>query len=229
MSTVFSFFKRKAWGLTALATCACFVWFCFYAFSLTRVEKRTLQTNFYYLVSSSTHLEASTHQAVLSGGAGYLLSHGGQEYVAFAVYFNEDDGLVAQRSLTERRTESVLLQKSVSTLYFKTSREKSLADLYISALKTGYACMELLNAEIARLEKGATQESSKRVLSELERVTAFLSQTYEREFPSFSAVCAGVSNELQILLADTVYANDLRYLLCDWSLEYIDLCNGFSL
>ena len=229
MSTVFSFFKRRAKTLLSLTAYAIVVSFCLYAYSFTRIEKRALATRFYYLVSPSTHLEVSTHQATLSGGAGYLLTHGGREYVAFAVYFAEQDGVKAQTALEKNGQQACLLEKPITTLYFKTEDEKRNVDAYVSALNSNYSCMQLLYAEITRLEQGATQESSKRILLEIGRVLDVLTTAYKNVFKSYSSVCAQVSKGLQDVCTKTIYAQDLRYVLCNWSDLPVKLCAEFSL
>ena len=49
----------------------------FYAYALTDVKTVAVYKYFHFLVSASTHIEASTYQVALDGGAGYALRYGG--------------------------------------------------------------------------------------------------------------------------------------------------------
>ncbi len=155
-----------------------------------------------------------------------MLETEGERYVVLSVYLNEEDGRAVQENLGgEFSTE--LLHKGVNSLYFK-GKDKKKSALYINALRTLEGCVTVLEECISRLEKGATQESCKRILSILQRQFAFAEREYE-DYPAFSISCRQWAEELAKLGEDTVYGKDLRFLLC-WQVErYLELCKEFSL
>ncbi len=161
----------------------------------------------------------------LEGGAGYLLTEKDGQYVALSVYLTEGDGLAVQAGLEEGSTR--LLRKGISSLYFK-GKDKKKSALYRNALRIleGYICV--LEECISRLEKGATQESCKRILQILRRQFVFAEKEYA-EYPAFSLSCGEWAKELEKIDEETVYAKDLRYLLCWQAERYLQLCEDFCL
>ena len=84
------FFNKKIyrwllWGILGVF----FLSTAFYTVYIRKTVKIPLQRTFYFLVSTSTHIEAGTHFAAWNGGAGYLLQNGEREYVAYSVYLSE--------------------------------------------------------------------------------------------------------------------------------------------
>ena len=201
----------------------------FYAVFLSRTETVWVGKSFYFLVSKTEHIEAGAHDAKLDGGAGYLLEYGGREYVALAVYLDGEDGRAVQAAMTANGEDTKLLQMDIDKLFFKGCAEKKNAPLYQGALECLYGCMEVLGLEIDRLDDGATQQSSMQTLGLLLKQLRYLASEYQTSFASCAKVCANAVESLSALLSDTIYAKDLRYLLCDLSAEYIRLASAFSL
>ena len=118
------FYKRiikKLLGALSLGIVfVCFV----YACVLSTVQTYTVGKTFYFLVSSSSHIGASTHIAQNLGGAGFLFFDGETDYVAYAAYENQTDGANAQRELKRIGEDALLLPVTVETLYFKSSQDK---------------------------------------------------------------------------------------------------------
>ena len=71
---------------------------------ITNVEKIHINKEFYFLVSTSTHIQASTHYVEWNGGAGYLLENSGRTYVVYSVYTKKEDGLAVQTALIDKDT-----------------------------------------------------------------------------------------------------------------------------
>ena len=138
----------------------------------------------------------------------------------------EEEGIAVQNSMADR---AEILQIDVGRLYFKTCEEKRRATLYQSALNCLHGCMEVLDEEINRLARGATQQSALRILGILWRQLSYLSTAYEEPFPKYAQVCKCASEQLNDLLSDIIYVKDLRYLLCDLTTNYIQICADFSL
>lgn len=199
-----------------------------YAGMLYCAEKVELRKNFFFLVSESTHIEASAYTVALNGGAGYLLSYKGQDYVALSAYLAEEEGerVKAAAGMLE---ETMLIKIGVDSLYFKTPREKAQTKTVVGALQSLYGCMEVLKGEVSRLDKGATQQSSDRVLETLERQFKFLKENYKEKFGKFSRVCENAEASLKNIRAGTIFVKDLRYLFCELCVAFTQLAGDFSL
>ena len=196
-----------------------------YAVYLSSATVVDTSRNFYFLISSSTHIEVSTHQATQMGGAGYLLAYNGRETVVLSVYCTKTQAITVSAGLKDGQTEILFLQSP--KLYLKTRKQKKQKNIYKDAFSILGSCMDFLDAEIARLEKGATQQSSKRILKDLKKQFSFLQKKHEKTFPSFATVCKNAEAGLACVLDGVVYLEDLRYLLCDLSVSYIRLSEEF--
>lgn len=185
---VFFIFKNNVGGITTLET----------------------QKEFYYLASTSTHIEASTHNAQYLGGAGFALEYKDRTYVTYAVY---TDSTVAERAFQslKKQDEDVCVLK-IQAKQAKIPRENATA--YKNAFHCLYAQIGLFNAEIARLEDGATQESTKRFLTIQQRQFSYMKREYEQSFPKFSTVCQDAVDQMERMKKQTVYVKDMRYLQC---------------
>ena len=64
--------KRITLILSGVLSTALVSLFILYAYFLTGVRVVALDTSFYFLVSTSTHVQASTHEITQGGGAGYF-------------------------------------------------------------------------------------------------------------------------------------------------------------
>ncbi|MBQ8229580.1 MAG: hypothetical protein IJZ32_02665 [Clostridia bacterium] len=216
--------KRIACGVAASFTLGAVV------LSARVMQTKTVEIgqNYYFLVSDGTHIQASAEFARLDGGAGYLLQYDGEDYVALSVYLDEQDGQTVQKSLAETGEKTKLLRVGVQTLYFQTKKEKKNANMYIGAFDCLQGCMSVLEECISRLEKGLTQEKCKRILSDLKKQFSFLSKDYGVQYAAFGSLCDDTAKRLETLLSDTVYAKDLRYLLCELVEKSVALASAFS-
>lgn len=222
------FFIKKGWGYIGLS-CVCILFsLCafFYAAFINRAQTVWHGKNFYFLLSPTENVEVGIFDAQLDGGAGYLLHHNGQEAVALAVYFQQEDALKAQVQGTENLE---VLHISVDRLYFKTRCEKKNAELYQGALSALYSCMQILGQEIYRLDNGATQSSSLSTLKILQRQFSHLRKQYKEKYAVFSEICQTASCSLEKIIENTIYASDLRYVLCALTEGYVQLTKEFSL
>ena len=196
------------------------------AWLFSTAENFALSKAFYFLVADDMHLEASTHETLLRGGAGYLVDLEGKEWVAYQVYFSPEQAKLVQSGLT---APSKVVTLSTEKVYFKTKQEKRLVNI----VKDAFSCLddyiELLSAEIARLDKGATQQSSKRILTVLTRQCAYVADKYEKDLTSFSRVLRDLQERLNGCIKGTVYTKDLRYALCEACIGYIRLSQEYAL
>ena len=223
------FFYRKyikitAFAIAVIVTCFSLVYAKF--LSQVRVENGVGQV--YFLVMESRNVEATSQFLQWDGGAGYFMEYNGEEYVATSVYFEESDGLTVQAGLRLEGKSTELLALGNTKLYFKGNRQKKRAEYYLGALRAFYGCLQVFGKGIAVLERG-TQEQTKRYYAPLERQFRYLGTQYADGYPSFSKICEEGAGALDKMSSQTLYVKDLRYLLCQLSMEYVILTANFSL
>lgn len=225
MSTDFSI--KKTIGKVAIVFLSVSLLLCYavYAIFLSRIEKVELERTFYFLISDSTHIEASTHAALSQGGAGYLLNYGKEDYVAYSVYFNEEDA----ESVCANVSDTSIVKKVSGTLYLKNKKDKQNSRIYKNALDNLYEVIKVLNEWTTTLERGMTQQAIKRELRVLSSHCKCLYKTYADGFPPCAKLFERAGVELEKISSDTVYASKLRYILCELSDGYVDITSVFSL
>ena len=201
----------------------------FYAKTLENAQAVGEERNFYFLVSDGRSVEVSTQMIELQGGAGYSLSYDSGEYAAYSVYFTEDESRAAQSSVVQTGDNAEIVVVKSAPLYLKTPKQKNCAALIKGAFESLFGCMQVLNGETKRLEKGATQESSKRILQTLARQFSFLGKTYAEAVAGYKETCENAEKRLLEMASDVVYTKDLRHLLCELSIAYAHLSKNFSL
>ena len=170
-----------------------------------------------------------TEIAQLNGGAGYPLQVGENYKVAYAVYFNRDQGEKAQTELAQNGTNAQLRACFVQALVFTSVNERKNISTVCAALDNLYACMQILQQEIQRLSRGATQQSSKRILETLKTQLCGLLKSYRGIYDAFAQVCSQSVALLENCLNGVVYNKDLRYLLCFWGYSYVRLCSEYAI
>lgn len=229
MSTFLFYLKKVALGVAIILTVGFAYSAIAYANVFTTAQTVVLNKDFYYLVDESTHTQAVSSFAQLQGGAGYLLEDNEREYVAYSMYFDKQDGETAKKALSEYQAQPSLQVISIDSLIFKSREEKRRAPMVINAFSCLDGCMQVLNREIVRLDGGATQQSSKRILTTLINQFAYLQHEYQTSYPAFANVCKDAATQLESCVADIVYVKDLRYVLCDLGVAYKTLSEEFSL
>ena len=222
------FFKRKRWFYVACSQLSAgFIIVCMVlAFTANYATPVWVGRSFYFLVSENAHIDVTTHETRLDGGAGYLLDYEGDSYVAWSVYLKKSDGEAVQVGISE---PTKLVKVDVTYLYFKTREEKRKKNLFKGALNSFYGCIDVLSQGISMLDKGLTQQACKRILTLLRKEFSYMETTYSENYPQFSNVCANIQASLGGILERTVYGKDLRYLLCGACDAYIRLASAFSL
>lgn len=196
---------------------------CFFA------RKRTVEINvdktFYFLVDTSSHVQASTHEVQLVGGAGYLLQGEQGSVVAFSVYVNETDAMRAQELLFQTGVDANTVKIQSGNLKIKRGdREK--AKRLQGAFESLYGNICVLEKEIARLENGATQQSSARILDTIARNLEFLAKTYADDYAEYAKLCLDTAKALKEEKQGIIYVKDLRYLQCVLCVSYRDLATN---
>ena len=201
----------------------------FYAKTIEGASAVGTERNFYFLVAEGGSVEVSTQTIGLQGGAGYSLLYEDGVYAAYSVYFSEDESKVAQGSVEKTGEHAEIVVVTSKPLYLKTEKQKKHATTISGAFESLYGCMQVLHGEIARLERGATQESSKRILQTLSRQFSFLAKEYEKTIAGYKKACKNAEERLLEVTKGVVYAKDLRYILCELSVAYANLSKNFSL
>ncbi len=199
----------------------------FYAQSLANAQRVEVDKSFYFLATKDERVEVGAEFAKLDGGAGYLWENGGKNYVVLSVYRTQSDGEQIRATLAENGKETELIAKEVGSLYFKGGTKKKSA-LYLNALRTFDSYISLLEECISRLERGSSQESCKRLLSILKRQFAYSEKSY-KDYGEYARVCKYSKETLSTLCKDTLFAKDLRHLLCWQAEKYLELASAFSL
>ena len=201
-----------------------------YANVLSNVQAYTVGKTFYFLVSSSTHVEVSTHVAQSLGGAGYLLTEQGNEYVAYAAYHEENSANQALQNLQSvSKDEVVLLPISVETLYFKGTQQQKKSAKIVDLLSWLENQIRLLKQEERLLEKGITQQAILRLLGTQKRQFSYMQKENNNVLPAFSTLCQEAVKQIESMERDTVYLKDVRFLHCYLCQGYVDISKNFLL
>ncbi|MBE7079792.1 MAG: hypothetical protein E7371_00980 [Clostridiales bacterium] len=219
------FIKRRWFALFSALLFTMIFGFSVYAYTLSHAKCIWVGKTFYFLVSADTHIQSATHEAQLSGGAGYLLTDGDSQYTAYSVYLTQDIAYAVQADMQE---ETLVVEKRVEYMIFH-GKEKSKYRLYQGAFNALYGCMDILTQNISRLENGETQDSCKRILQILERQIEYMANKYHVQYPAFALVCKSLGEGVGMIAEKVVYCKDLRYLLCVACEEYLRLASAFTL
>lgn len=223
------FFRKKIGKIIAGFAAVFFTVFCFvYALFLNQAKVVEMRVGFFYLVREETNVEVGVEFVKLEGGAGYLVRQDGKDYVVLSVYLKEKTALAVQAGMPQGKAVQ-LLYAGVDTLWFKGAKQKKNAAVYVGALKTFREYMGVVDATIALLEDGATQESIKRLLLPLGRQFACLSREYAEIYPDFSSVCLRYAKRVEVCCARVLFVGDLRYVLCEMTEDYLALAGKFSI
>lgn len=200
-----------------------------YANALSRAKTVATEECFYYLVDTSNNTQAVSNFVDLQGGAGYFLQQDNREYVAYAMYMNKTEGEKAKVVLSAQNQNVALVPVYVNNLVFKTKTQKSRSQLVVRALSWLRGSMQILQQEIQRLDRGATQQSSRHVITTLVKQFAYMEKEYRASYSDFSLVCKTAGEQLTVCINDIIFSKDLRYVLCYLGVEYQKLGNTFSL
>lgn len=222
MSTVFI---KKSVKIIAFALSLLVIAFaCLYAKLIHEAVQVTTEKKFYYVVADDLHLQASTQETLLKGGAGYLLETKTGDYAAYQVYFSKTN---AENVCKNLNAPSKIVAVTVKNGYLKTEKEKA------RQVKNAFSCLddciEVLNGEIVRLENGATQESSRRVLESLTRQCNYLSKAYSALLPEHAKLMKTMEEGLTASTEGIIYTKNLRYILCQTCFEYARLSEEYAL
>jgi hypothetical protein len=223
------FYKRITAKLLGLLS-FCILLFCFvYAYILSNVQTYAVGKTFYFLVSSSNHIQASTHTAQNLGGAGFLLSDKDTDYVAYAAYTSQTEGAQAQRELNAIGQDVFLLPVTVETLYFKLPQDKNKSGKIIAFFSWLETQLDLLKQEIKLLERGITQQAVKRLLRSQERQFAYAKEQYAPTLLAFSKVCTSAQWQINDMIKGIVYLKDMRFLHCYLTQAYVAAAETYAL
>lgn len=223
MQTVFSwgkFIKKTILYASFVVLLTCLT----YAHAIQNAVVVSIGERFVFVVKDCENIEVGVFETQQIGGAGYTWSEEDNVYISVGVYSTVSQAERVAETLGEEYQVKVMMPND---LYFTTSTQKRMADMYKGAFSSLDGCMQVLSQEINRMERGATQQSTKRILNEVQRQFRYLQQEYEISYPSYAAVCKNAEEQLGLMTEDIVYASKLRYLLCELSVAYCQLASRF--
>ena len=225
MSAVF--FRKRIVKIVALALLVCMLALACICARRKTVEIQTSK-DFYFLVDTSSHVEASTHGVQYVGGAGYLLEKDGGACVAYSVYVKEENALRAKETLLQDAKSVEAVKMTGGNMKIRR-KDRHKANALQGAMESLYGNICLLEAEIARLEDGATQQSSARILAILERNFEYLATHYADVYNAYAKRCLESARILDEMQKEIIYAKDLRYLQCELCVAYGELTANYPL
>ena len=173
--TVNFFYKRCIYYVGLALVFFTVVFSVFYAVVLSRVSVYTIDKTFYFLVLEDTKLEVASNEVKLDGVAGFLLNHEYRDYVALSVNISGEEGNKDYESNLRKYKNAKMVKINSGKLYMISDSEKKLAKKIQGGFNSLYGCIEVLEREISRLDKGATQQASGRILSKIADNILYLS------------------------------------------------------
>ncbi len=228
--SAFFYLKKRILAIFTVAFCGLIIAAsCVYAGLLFNRQEVLVQKSFYFLIAETEHVQVGTEIAQLDGGAGYPLLVGNHYKVAYAVYFNKEQGQKAKTQLCQKGTNAQLNTCFVQSLVFTGKREQACMATVCSAMDNLYACIDILQQEIERLNRGATQQSSKSILNILQKQLNSFAKAYQSVYSAFARICKESAELIANSLSGVVYNKDLRYLLCFLCDSYVRLSQDFAI
>lgn len=170
---------------------------------------------YYFLAREceETTSSAVAGQVYFSGGAGYLLEANGQSAVALACYFTQEEAESVQRTLSEKGTETLILEMAPKTvtLHGEKTEEK---ERILSNAKTLDTCAKILYDAANGLERTTlSQEEARAAVRGVVKVLSGLRTENGSECYSRWNVCLKEAERRGIEIAEGIlFAKDLRYL-----------------
>ena len=223
------FFRiKKYMRIVASVLSFCVTWgVLLYSVFLSQAETVYCGKSFYFVAVQTHSVAVGSWDAQLSGGAGYPLSINGETQVVLSVYLRVEDANMVVSSWNDG--ELSFIERKVECLYFQTPKEKKNKVLYIGALNSMYGGICALEQVLYALDRGLPQKECARILRQIESVFSHNARAYEKNFAACAKVCQRASKNLQNIAEGTIYGKDLRYALCDLTVNYLKLTSIFSL
>lgn len=218
-----AFFKK--WALF-VACAAIFVYSVGYAWEIRNAQGVESCSAFYFLVGKETS-DGAAEVAKWEGGAGYFVCLEGKERVAYGLYTNEREGERVCARFAEREVSTQLQSVGAKKWYFLGKNKKKRAQV-VAALRYLYGEIRVVEETTAALEKGETQEYSKRTLTGVCARLRYQTGKYGA-YAAFAELCARAELRLRECLEGVVRASSLRYWLCETADGYLRLEKAFSL
>lgn len=217
---------KKLFCWTGVCCCFAFIVVCIvYSFAVKKASVVYVNTDYFFVVKGYENTEVGSFESEQLGGAGYPMLVDGKTCVAINVYNNVSEAERVKETLGEDYWVYTIRS---NPLYLLTNQQKIRKESYKGAFASLDGCIQVLSGEIKRLDKGATQQSSKKVLDGLQRQFSYLAKSYQKDFPEYSVLCEKAGEELREETKDIVYAKKLRALLCQLCEKYCVLTRRFS-
>lgn len=224
------FFRGKALAIAGLLSALFLISGFFYARILGGAQVIDLAQNFYFLVSEEEHVAVSAQSIYLSGGAGYIITRGREEYAVLACYQKEADARTVRDNLAIRQISTEILKESSGHLYLKSRSEKENAEKIKGFFSTLYSCTTFLGDVAIKAEKGEySQRKLKETLQEVNKVLSCLARENKCLSEEFFLYTTKASEKLNEMNRGVVYAKDIRYVQIYLSDCFLSLASRFSL
>ena len=199
--------------LIGAISCAFFLYSFWQAYLIKTLEIVPTKQSYYYLVSTSKNVSASTKNAYFQGGAGYLLENDGKKYAVYSVYDTLTKAERSRENLSERNLEVKTLRIKTGDVYLKGKNRRKKAEIR-RVLET----LSISATILSDLSRGAEdgRYSQSRLREMLEVVKGSLNAFKKGEFV-YDYAKEG-RQKIEKMQEGIVYAKDVRYvevLLCD--------------
>lgn len=221
-------FLRKLFGL--LCVLSAISVFMTIAFAVFYANRRTVSVleRFYFLVSTEENVPASSINAYLSGGAGYVMRYGGKEYAVLSVYFSPVEAENVAKRVSKTCSVAVLPVEA-GKLYLTRRADKRRTGEIVGFFKTLREGIRVVSEIAIRAEKGERQSVLKSLLSNVQSVIERLFVQSEKYGKGLSTLLERGATEVCFTDGEIVYSKDVRFLqalLCD---AYLQAANNFLL
>ncbi len=186
-------------------------------------ESYVVDKTFYFLVLSVGEEDASdrAQDVYVNGGAGYVFSLEGAEYVGIASYADEASAAGVRDALAEKGKQTEILPLTVDTFWFSTRGQRAVRAQVEGCVNTLLQCITLLYNAANGLDSGEyTQREVRAAVTELRTVLNGLLRDAAAETKE---LLRGAARQCLGMMSSAVYAKDLRYLqlylsegICSW-------------
>ena len=217
MST--GFFCKIIKRISILCVCVVIAFVGAYAINLSKCEYLTLESNCYFLCVDEGGAEACATQVAIDGGAGYLW----KEKVVLGAYFSEQEIVAVARKVKEKYP-SVVIEKLYSDEVLLPLETKDRAKSMLGNLHNHISSL----ADVARdLEEGLSQEKAKSRLRAI--YTGFTSLAKVYPLKRVQELCDIAKSWIQSKTQGVIFANELRYCVCELAVAFHKVVKGESL
>ena len=223
----------------------------FFAGQTKTAEEVILNKRFYFLAAAGENTQSCVAAANSAGGAGVEVKIDNRVYVVFACYIGENGRELAEAAQSEigartvyvasgvmqsgamQGVESEIVAQTRRALYLKTAAEKRRKDEITGVLNTLDECANVLfnaakAAESGEASQSALKETAKNTAAVFSCLAKFTGRA-DKATKRCAAACGKLSEELQKIASEIVFARDLRRVQIGACLAYLDFSGAYSI